>query len=71
MSALACGTERPVLELRRISAHMGATAALLDAYKLLVASGQREAAALIIGKLNTIQQRVVEDVMGRTPGQAA
>lgn len=60
-------TALPVSELRRISAHMGATSALLGAYRFLVENEQREAATLLIRNVNTLQQRAVADVAERTP----
>lgn len=63
----AVDTALPVSELRRISAHMGATEALLSAFALLNLSGQGEAARLLLRSINTLQQRAVENVMERTP----
>lgn len=60
-------TREELLELRRISAHMGATEALLSACALLNLSGQGEAARLLLRSINTLQQRAVENVMERTP----
>lgn len=66
MSALAPTTDLPVRELRRISAHMGATTALLDAAAFLNAHGKQDAAQLLISNVNTLQQRAISNVMERT-----
>ena len=58
---------KPLHELRRISAHMGATEAIFRACALLRLSGQHDAATLVLSKINTLQQASVQNVMDRTP----
>lgn len=64
-------TAKPVHELRRISAHMGATEAIFRTCALLRLSGQHDAATLVLSKINTLQAASVQNVMDRTPRAGA